>query len=106
MMAGALERRGRGRSDSEARSPSTLGSGAGARSDSGARSPGSSVRCGRCGRAYVESEWDGLAVVDRVEGRRLEELVTAWPHERTIEVRGCAGCGGALARTVTSRSTR
>jgi hypothetical protein len=62
-------------------------------------------RCGRCGRAYEESEWDGLEVVDRIEGRRLEALVTGWPDERTIEVRGCAGCGGALARTVNARST-
>jgi len=64
------------------------------------------VRCGRCGGKYEESEWDGLAVVDRIEGRRLEALVTVWPEERTIEVRECKGCGGALARTVSARKTR
>jgi hypothetical protein len=59
-------------------------------------------RCGRCGRAYAESEWDGLEIVDRIEGRRLQALVTVWPEERTIEVRACTGCGGALARTVSA----
>ena len=57
------------------------------------------ARCGRCGRAYDDGEWRALDVLDRIEGRRLEAIVTAWPLERSVEVRRCAACGNSIART-------
>jgi hypothetical protein len=60
----------------------------------------------RCGRAYDESEWAELELLDRIEGQRLLALVTVWPCERAIEVRRCAGCRAPLARTCDPVSAR
>ena len=57
------------------------------------------MRCGRCGRGFDDDAWRALDVVERIDGPRLEAIVTAWPEERAVEVRRCTSCGTAIART-------
>jgi len=56
------------------------------------------ARCGRCGAGYDEAAWYALEVLRRVTTDEVRALVTVWPGEASIEVRGCSRCQGAIAR--------
>jgi hypothetical protein len=56
------------------------------------------ARCGRCGAHYDEAAWDALEILRRVTTDEVRALVTVWPGGASIEVRGCDGCRGSIAR--------
>jgi hypothetical protein len=53
--------------------------------------------CSFCGRSHDATEWRALELVDRIGRDRLDDVVTDWPHDSSIEIRLCP-CGKPMAR--------
>jgi hypothetical protein len=60
------------------------------------------VRCARCGYACAASAWGALPKERTLTPADVAGYVSAWPANAVVEVRACAGCGGAIARRAES----
>jgi hypothetical protein len=56
------------------------------------------IRCARCGHACAADAWLTQPPVRTLTRADLGACVTQWPSDAVVEVRACAGCGGAMAR--------
>jgi hypothetical protein len=60
--------------------------------------PSEVVRCARCGYACSADVWRELPKERTLTSADLGGCVSEWPANAVVEVRACAGCGGAMAR--------
>jgi hypothetical protein len=60
------------------------------------------VRCARCGHACSADAWHALPRERTLTRADLAGCVSEWPVNAVVEVRPCAGCGGAIARRAES----
>jgi hypothetical protein len=58
------------------------------------------IRCGGCARSYEPAAWLALPVEGVLAGEAIAAHVVKWPQGVRIEIRRCAHCGAAIARTV------
>jgi hypothetical protein len=56
------------------------------------------VTCARCGHACPAAAWRALPRERTLTRADLAGYVSDWPVNAVVEVRSCAGCGGAIAR--------
>jgi hypothetical protein len=57
------------------------------------------VRCARCGYSCAADTWRLLPKERTLTSADLGDCVSGWPANAVVEVRACAGCGRAMART-------
>lgn len=60
------------------------------------------VRCARCGHACPVDAWRALPRERTLTRADVAGYVSEWPANAVVEVRPCAGCGGAIARRAES----
>ena len=58
------------------------------------------IRCGGCARSYEPAAWLALPVEGVLAGEAIAAHVVKWPPGVRIEIRRCARCRAAIARTV------
>jgi hypothetical protein len=58
------------------------------------------IKCARCGHACPADAWRALPTERRLTRADVAGYVSDWPANAVVEVRPCAGCGGAIARTI------
>ena len=58
--------------------------------------------CGTCGKTYTRDTWRDLPISETLTPAAITLHVVRWPANQAIEVRRCRGCGGRIARKVTS----
>ena len=56
------------------------------------------VQCARCGHACDADAWRARPAERTLTGADSAGTVSGWRDDEVVEVRGCAGCGGAIAR--------
>lgn len=54
------------------------------------------MRCSACRVTYDDLSWGSLALFERLEPPKLEQLILEWPNDTCVEVRVCR-CGRPIA---------
>ncbi len=60
------------------------------------------VTCRTCGATYEPLAWSALAMVERIDAREVERIISGWPEGTHVEARPCGKCG----RTIVARRPR
>jgi hypothetical protein len=62
------------------------------------------LTCGRCRSTYDSNGWSDLELLDVIDSDCVQQGLSDWPPDLSIEVRRCTRCRGEIARTVRTGS--
>jgi hypothetical protein len=61
------------------------------------------VACGGCGLACrTTAEWLRLELIEVLDSKCVQEVLSDWPPGLSIEIRRCRRCRGEIARAATA----